>query len=225
MNTIVFASRKGGSGKSTLTAHLAALANQPARPCLLIDADPQCSLTLWHRLRGAGEPALKSGLRGIADTIKSAKREGYHWAFVDTPPNMSSAVMDAIRAATLVVIPARPTIFDLTAVKETIDVARALRKPYLVVLNAAPAKRDEAESPIVLKAREGLAGFNAPVWAGQITSRTSFYLALASGQGAKEFDADSLAAAEVARLWSAIDKSVKAIHGAYENARTIQRAA
>ena len=29
MNVIVFASRKGGSGKSTLTAHLAA---QPTRP-------------------------------------------------------------------------------------------------------------------------------------------------------------------------------------------------
>ena len=225
MNTIVFASRKGGSGKSTLTAHLAALANQPSRPCLLVDADPQCSLTLWHRLRGADQPALKSGLRGIVDTIKAAKRDGYAFAFVDTPPTMSSAVTEAIRAATLVVIPARPTIFDLTAVKETIDVARALRKPYLVVLNAAPAKRDDAESPIVAKAREGLAGFNAPVWAGQITSRTSFYLALAAGQGAREFDADSLAAAEIARLWSTIDKSVKAIHGAYENARGLQRAA
>jgi chromosome partitioning protein len=29
MNVIVFASRKGGSGKSTLTAHLAAHANRP----------------------------------------------------------------------------------------------------------------------------------------------------------------------------------------------------
>jgi chromosome partitioning protein len=225
VNTIVFASRKGGSGKSTLTAHLAALANQPSRLCLLVDADPQCSLTLWHRLRGAGEPALKSGLRGIGDTMKAAKRDGYQWAFVDTPPNMSTVVLEAIRAATLVVIPARPTIFDLTAVKETIDVARSLRKPYLVVLNAAPAKRDEAESPIVLRAREGLAGFKAPVWAGQITSRTSFYLALAAGQGAREFDADSLAAAEIARLWTTIDKSVKAVHGAYENARALQRAA
>ena len=49
MNVIVFASRKGGSGKSTLTAHLAAHAYKPSRSVLLVDADPQGSLTLWHR--------------------------------------------------------------------------------------------------------------------------------------------------------------------------------
>ena len=32
MNVIVFASRKGGSGKSTLTAHLAAQAHRPVAP-------------------------------------------------------------------------------------------------------------------------------------------------------------------------------------------------
>jgi CO dehydrogenase nickel-insertion accessory protein CooC1 len=51
MVVITVASRKGGSGKSTLTAHLAAYANKASRRCLLIDADPQGSLTLWHRLR------------------------------------------------------------------------------------------------------------------------------------------------------------------------------
>jgi len=52
MNVIVFASRKGGSGKSTLAAHLAAQVHKSSKPCLLIDADPQGSLTLWHKLRG-----------------------------------------------------------------------------------------------------------------------------------------------------------------------------
>jgi len=85
MNVIVFASRKGGSGKSTLTAHLAAHAQKASRRCLLIDADPQGSLTLWHRLRGTGEPTLKSGLRAIGETVKAAKREGYEWVFIDTP--------------------------------------------------------------------------------------------------------------------------------------------
>src|SRR5258707_59917 len=101
MNVIVVASRKGGSGKSTLTAHLAAHANKSSRPCLLIDADPQGSLTLWHGLRGNGEPALKSGLRGVSDIVKAAKRD-YEWIFVDTPPVMSAVVTDAVRSATLV---------------------------------------------------------------------------------------------------------------------------
>ena len=155
MNVIVFASRKGGSGKSTLTAHLAAHASRPNRPCLMIDADPQGSLTMWHTLRGSGEPALRSGLRGISDIVKAAKGD-YEWVFVDTPPTVSAVVADAIRAATLVVIPARPSLFDLGAVRETIEVARSARKPYAVVINGAPARRDEVEAPMVTNARESL---------------------------------------------------------------------
>src|SRR5438067_2427666 len=135
MNVIVFASRKGGSGKSTLAAHLSAQANKPNRPCLLIDTDPQGSLTLWHKLRGTGEPTLKSATRNLADVIKAAKGD-YEWVFIDTPPNMSPVVTEAIRAATLVVVPARPTVFDVAAVKETIDFTRQFRRPYAVVINA-----------------------------------------------------------------------------------------
>ena len=65
VNVIVFASRKGGSGKSTLAAHLAAHAHRTSKPCLLIDADPQGSLSLWQRLRGTGEPPIKTADRSV----------------------------------------------------------------------------------------------------------------------------------------------------------------
>jgi cellulose biosynthesis protein BcsQ len=51
MDVLAFASRKGGSGKSTLAAHLAVHVHRPSRRCLLIDDDPQGSLTLWNELR------------------------------------------------------------------------------------------------------------------------------------------------------------------------------
>ena len=139
MNVIVFASRKGGSGKSTLAAHLAAFAHKPSRPCLLIDTDPQGSLALWHKLRNDAELPLKATQRGVGDIVKAAKRDGTEWVFIDTAPNMSASVTDAIRAATLVVVPCRPGVFDLEAVKESVAFARELRKPYAVVINGAPA--------------------------------------------------------------------------------------
>lgn len=225
MNVLVFASRKGGSGKSTLTAHLAAYADRPSRRCLLIDADRQGSLTLWHRLRGTGDPALRSGTRGVGPAVAAAKHDGYEWVFIDTPPDMSSVVTDAIRAATLVVIPTRLTVFDLAAIKETIDLARQCRKPYAVVINAAPAMRDNTESPFVTEARQAITQLNVPVWAGQITNRAVYALALAAGEGAKEYEAQSQAATEVARLWTAIERSVKAIHGAYHSAGAMHRVA
>lgn len=223
MNVVVFASRKGGSGKSTLAAHLAAHANKPTRPCLLIDADPQGSLTLWHSLRGTGEPAIRNGVRGVSNIVRAAKAD-FEWVFVDTPPTASAVVDDAIRAATLVVIPARPALFDLSAIKETIDLCRAARKPYAVVINAAPSKREDMEAPTVVQAREGLAKLRVPLWGGQITNRTNYSLSLAGGEGVREFDAESQAAAEIARLWGAIEKSVKAVRGMYDGA-TMHRAA
>jgi chromosome partitioning protein len=218
MDIVVFASRKGGSGKSTLAAHLAAHAHKPARPCLLVDTDPQGSLTLWHKLRNKDDLPLKVAQRGISDVVKTAKRDGFEWIFVDTAPNMSASVTDAIRAATLVVVPCRPGVFDLEAVKETVGFARQFRKPYAVVINGAPPRRQDLESPMVIHARETLLGLNIPVWGGQVTQRANFILALADGEGAKEYETDSLAAAEIGRLWAAIEKSVKAIHGAHEGA-------
>jgi len=218
MEVIVFASRKGGSGKSTLTAHLAAHAHKPSRPCLLIDTDPQGSLALWHKLRlaggGADDLPIKSAQRNIADVVKQAKQDGVEWVFIDTAPNLSASVTDAIRTATLVVIPCRPGVFDLDAVKHTIEFAREARRPYAVVINAAPPKRQDVESPTVTHAREILGALQIPVWGGQITQRANFSAALAEGEGAKEYDSGSTAAAEIARLWLAIEKSVKAIHGA-----------
>jgi chromosome partitioning protein len=225
MNVIVFASRKGGTGKSTLAAHLAAHIHKPTRPCLLIDADPQGSLTLWHRLRESGEPPLKNGLRGISGILQAAARENVEWVFIDTPPVMNAAVADIIRAATLVVIPARPSVFDLNAIKETISAVRRARRPFAVVLNAAPPKRMADESPIVMQARESLASLDVPVWSGQITHRANFSLSLAEGEGAKEYDATSHAADEIGRLWNAIDKSIKAIQGAYDGAAMHKKAA
>jgi chromosome partitioning protein len=191
----------------------------------LIDADPQASLSLWHRLRGKDDLVLKTVQRGVGDAIKAAKREGFEWVFVDTPPNMSAIVSEAVRAATLVVIPARPTIFDLAAVKDTVEIARELRRSYALVLNAAPPKRSDSESPIVTDVREGLARLKVPLWSGQITNRSTFSLALTSGEGAREYDGESQAAAEIAALWTAIEKSVKVINGAQDSARAMHRAA
>ncbi len=214
MNVVVLASRKGGSGKSTLTAHLGAQAHRSSGSCLLIDADPQGSLTLWQTLRRNGEPPIKTASSGIADLVKQAEQNGAAWVFIDTPPNMSAVVVEAIRCATIVVIPARPGVFDIDAVKETIEFTRALHKPYAVVINSAPARRANMDSSVVTRARQTLAGINAPVWGGQISHRNLFAQALAHGEGAREWDAESPGAAEIGRLWAAIDKSLKVIRGA-----------
>ncbi|WP_375415496.1 AAA family ATPase [uncultured Bradyrhizobium sp.] len=225
MNVIVFASRKGGTGKSTLAAHLAAQVHKPSKPCLLVDCDPQGSLTLWHKLRGSNEPPIRSAANSVSGIVAAAKRDGIEWVFIDTPPNMSGVVEDAIRNATMVVIPARPGVFDVDAVQETIQTCRSNRKPYAVVINGAPATRDGVESRIVSIAREALAKFRAPVWSGQITNRADMLMALGHGEGVREYYAEGRAASEIGRLWAAIERSVKAIRGQVSASGTMHRQA
>jgi chromosome partitioning protein len=218
MNVIALASRKGGAGKSTLTAHLAAFAQRQGHRCLLVDADPQGSLALWHSRRADGQPALETATRGIDRAVAQAMVDGYAWVFIDTSPTMWVVVQEAIRAATLVLIPARPGFFDLAAVRETVTVARKYAKPYAVVINAAPVKRDEKDSPAVALSRGELDRLTIPVWSGQISNRAAYLTSLAAGASAGELAPDSPARNEVARLWSAVERSVAAIHGAHASA-------
>jgi chromosome partitioning protein len=219
MEVVTLASRKGGAGKSTLTAHLAACAQAAGHRCLLIDADPQGSLTLWQSLRKDRQPPLQSAARGIDRALAFAAIDGYQWVFIDTAPTMWVVVQEAIRAATLVVIPARPGFFDLTAVRETVAVARARNKPYAVVLNAAPSKRDDKEAPLTASSRVFLDKLEIPVWHGQISHRAGYALTLAAGSSVCELAPNSAAGAEIAGLWSAVERSVAAIRAARATAQ------
>jgi chromosome partitioning protein len=219
MNVITLASRKGGAGKSTLTAHLAACAWSNGYQCLLIDADPQGSLTLRHSQRGNRGPALETAARGIERAIAFAAIEGFEWVFIDTAPTMWVVVQEAIRAATLVIIPARPGFFDLHSVRETIAAARQREKPFAVVLNAAPAKREDRQSPVLMQSREALDREGIPVWSGQISQRAAFSLTLAAGASVCEAAPDCAAAAEISALWSAVIRSVDVVNAAHAAAR------
>ena len=178
-------------------------------------------------MRCASEAALpiKTVKRELADVLKKAKRRDVDWVFIDTPANVSASVVDAIRAARLVIIPCRPGLLDIDAVQETIDFSRAAGNALCgrSQRRAAPAWR--RQSPVVTAARECLAELNVPVWGGQITHRVSFSLAVSRGEGVQEQDLDVSSCAEIGRLWQAIEKSVQVIKGARERAAMHQVAA
>jgi chromosome partitioning protein len=218
MNVITVASRKGGAGKTTLCAHLAAFAQSQGHRCEIIDGDPQGSLTLCNRLRADAAFPLATAERGIDRALAMAQVAGAEWVFIDTSPTMWVVVQEAIRAATLVLIPARPGFLDLEAVRETVKTARERNKPYAVVLNACPVKRDEREAPAVAQSRAYLDREGVPVFAGQISHRAAFSLTLAAGASAGEAEPASFAAVEIGKLWTAVEKSVAAINAAYADA-------
>src|SRR5438552_1935151 len=78
MYTIVAASQKGGSGKTTLSGHLAVeAARAGAGEIALIDTDPQGSLAAWWNARTAPNPHfVKAGLPDLERALAELHQAG-----------------------------------------------------------------------------------------------------------------------------------------------------
>ncbi|WP_342111792.1 ParA family protein [Methylobacterium sp. SI9] len=211
MQVIAITSRKGGVGKSTLAMHLSVLAAQADRPALLLDIDPQRSLTWWHQIRGPDEPKLiEADARELPELVEAARREGFGRIIIDTPPHAEDSILGAMRAADLVLVPTRPGPLDLAAVASTLDLAKRIGKAPLAVLNHCPARTGSAEPSIVAEARAALIEMGATVAATALANRVAMSHAILTGSTVNEHEPDGKAAAEVAALWQEVEAALSA---------------
>ena len=110
----------------------------------MLDIDPQHSLTRWHQLRAAHNPAPAaltfSDLSGwrLGAELDRLRRE-HDVVLVDTPPVIDSDARRAIRGADLVMVPVQPSAPDLWAAEGTLKLAREEKRPACVVLNRVAA--------------------------------------------------------------------------------------
>ena len=94
MHVIVLASQKGGAGKTTLAAQSPSPPRPPVTgPAVLIDADPQGSLSAWWNVREAQVPAFApSTIAELPAKLAALAEAGYAVAVVDTPPAITEAI-------------------------------------------------------------------------------------------------------------------------------------
>ncbi len=197
MYTIVAASQKGGSGKTTLSGHLAVEAvRQGAGDIALIDTDPQGSLAHWWNARQAPEPHfVKAGLPDLEEALAGLERMGIRIAVIDTPPAITQSISRVVAHADLVIVPTRPSPHDLRAVGATVDIAERHGKPLIFVVNAATARaRITGESAVALSQH----GTVAPV---TIHHRVDFAASMIDGRTVGEVVPSSQSAKEITDLW------------------------
>jgi chromosome partitioning protein len=214
MRTILLAARKGGVGKTTLAVHFSvlALADRPARPPLIIDADPQGSATVWYERREAKAPILiKATIAELPGILADARASHIHTVIIDSAPHDVAGMSLAMRSADLVVIPTRPGILDLAAVSTTVDAARLARAPFVCIVNHAPPTREAEEPAIVTETRAVLRSLGAAVLRPYVAQRASLAHSLVGGQAVTEFEPNGRAATEIIAAWQAIEKTVPAI--------------
>ena len=114
MPVIAIVNQKGGTGKTTLSTNLAWAFSENAR-VLLLDADPQGSAQDWADSRR--QPLLSLAVQRaepgrLIQTVRSLASE-YDWVIIDGPPGITRTSADAVRAADLVLVPAKASPFDV----------------------------------------------------------------------------------------------------------------
>jgi chromosome partitioning protein len=207
MYTIVAASQKGGSGKTTLSGHLAVeAARAGAGEIALIDTDPQGSLAHWWNARRAPTPHfVKAGLPDLEKALAGLEQAGIKIAVVDTPPAITQSISRVVAYADLVIVPTRPSPHDLRAVGATVDIAERHGKPLIFVVNAATARaRITGESAVALSQH----GTVAPV---TIHHRVDFAASMIDGRTVGEVVPSSQSAKEITELWLYIQSRLSRI--------------
>src|SRR6058998_2763410 len=141
MQKIVIASQKGGPGKTTLAANLSVAAERAGHgPAVVIDTDPQQTLSTWWKARGDEAPKLATvGIREIPDKLKALDQLGFSYCLIDTPPALTEQNRQVLKLADLVLIPTRPSPSDLWSLGATLELVKQSGTAFVFVLSQAKA--------------------------------------------------------------------------------------
>lgn len=197
MKTIAFLSQKGGSGKTTLAVHTAVAATEDGQRVVIVDTDIQHSATTWSEARTAAAPVVATApAANLAEVITAARGDAMTLCIIDTAPHAAPDAARVARLADLIVIPVRPTAFDIAAAGSAVDIVQAAGARAVFVLSACPFR-----SPEIAETRAVLASYGLPVAPAEITDRRAFARAVASGRAVTEFESSGKAAEEIRALW------------------------
>ena len=204
MKTIVITSQKGGSGKTTLAAHLAIAAeNANNGPAVLIDTDPQQTLATWWNLRQAETPQLAPvNLRELPEKIEALAKAGFAYCFIDTPPALTEQNKQVLKLADLVLIPTRPSPNDLWSLGATLDLVKHSDAPFVFVLTQAKANARITIQTIAALSQHG------QVFQSVVHDRVDYAASMTDGRTAIEINPNGPAAAEISQLWGFTEQRI-----------------
>ena len=194
MKIVAIIAQKGGVGKTTTAVNLAVAAGEGTA---LFDLDQQESAAIWADRRKAESPHVEFLTeRRLPEALRAAEEQGFTLAILDTPPAAGPQAYTAAQTAHLVLIPCRPSLIDLDAIRRTAQLVKSAGIVAHVVFNAAPHSATTLlEDARAIVEATGLQ--TAPV---VLRERSAYRAAWPLGQGVTEFEPYGKAAQEVMRL-------------------------
>jgi chromosome partitioning protein len=197
MRKVALIAQKGGVGKTTLAVNLAVAAEAAGLATILFDLDHQESAVTWSERRKAEKPHVEFLTeRRLPEGLIAAEKQHFALAIIDTPPAAGPQALTAAQSADLVLIPCRPSLVDLDAIRRTAQLVKSAGVPAFVIFNAAPPGAttllDDAKAIV-----EGVGLSAAPI---VVRERSAFRGGWPLGKTAAEIEPRGKAAAEISEL-------------------------
>jgi chromosome partitioning protein len=212
MQTIVLATQKGGSGKTTLAIGLALAAIQAGHTVRLIETDSQGTLSNWQSRRPYAEPIVEPiyGAGDFEQRLQWLDRSGVTLAIIDTAGGVNAATTAAVRYADLCLIPARPSIADIEATASTLGMVRAWKRPFAFILNQTPIRGQRLNTAANALGEEAALDISGVVATPFIAMRNDHQDALSAGLAVNEYAPGSKSAEEIRGLWQWVEAKLNA---------------
>ena len=211
MTILAITGRKGGIGKSTLTANLAAEFAALGHTVAVLDTDPQQSLVAWA---GLGTGVLSTCVEAVDTahperfqaTVRTAASAAAR-VLIDTPPGFADPALLAALLADLVLLPAGPSPLDMLAAREALALTREARDQrggQWPLIRFVPS-RVQVHTNLSRDLATSLAGFGEPVLPA-IGLRVAVAEAALHGLTIREYTPGSVAHEEFTALAHALEE-------------------
>jgi chromosome partitioning protein len=193
---------KGGSGKSTVASCLAVHWHLQGRRPTIIDADPQRSIArLATRERAlGGVPVLEDTTENAWKTARGLSAAGTP-VIIDTPGFRSATTLACIAITDFLLVPVKPSPFDVDRMLDTLDVLRKGERPVFRCLLTQTTR----DSVIAKHIRSELTEVGLPVLQSEMMNRVAYPEAALWGATPSLIDRAGPAARDIAAIVGEID--------------------
>jgi chromosome partitioning protein len=206
---ISFAGLKGGCGKTTLALCTATELAKRDQKVLIIDADPQATLSEWRELAGESSPVTLLAMPrpyihnpGQLDVLA----KNFDHVVIDCPASLGDITRSALMASDVVMLPLGPSPADYWTAVEAVGFVRGTQmvnrdlKGALVITRKIPGTKQGKN------ARNKLSEIDFEILNQEVTMRVDYSACMEVGKGVSQYSPKSAAAVEVRNL---VDEIIK----------------